>query len=588
MADHARTTAFLISDGVVPSNEDRGYVLRRIIRRAVRFAYLLGVEQAVMPPMVERTVDVMGEAYPDLAANRDWVVEQAGREEEQFRRRLKTGMALLDEALDENPSTLSGSVAFKLHDTFGFPLEVTQEVAAERDVEVDLAGFEDEMAAQRARARGARKGADAGASVDRYRDILEQFGTTEFTGYVEDQSEGRVVAVLPADDGTVEVFLDRTPFYAESGGQVGDTGLIRTSGAELEVLDTTFALPGLHRMLARPVQGDIEVGQDATARIDVRRRDFIRRNHTGTHLLHWALREVLGEHVRQQGSLVAPESLRFDFSHFAAVTDDELAAVVDLANAEVLANESVRAYETNKEHAAEVGAIAFFGDKYGEVVRVVEAGRNSLELCGGTHVRRLGDIGPIQVLSEQSIGSNVRRIAATTGTATLDRIRSDRSTLAAVASLLGVPAGEVLEGLEKRLEEVRFLKHELAHVRQAAATGGADELAAGAVDGIVVARQDGGTRDDIKALAMAVRDKPGVKAVVLGGVPDAGGVALVATVAKDSGFNASELIADAAKAVGGGGGKSPDTAIAGGRDPSQLDVALDLARAAAGLPVGGA
>ena len=339
--------------------------------------------------------------------------------------------------------------------------------------------------------------------------MLDTFGTTEFTGYEEAETKARLLEVLPREDGNVEVFLDRTPFYAESGGQVGDTGLISAGTGRFEVLDTTLAVPGLHRHLARPVDGELRPGAEVTASIDVRRRDHVRRNHTGTHLLHWALRDVLGEHVRQQGSLVAPDYLRFDFSHHTGLSEDELVEVEERANAEVLANETVRAYETTKDHAAEIGAIAFFGDKYGEVVRVVEAGRRSLELCGGTHVRRLGDVGPIRINQETAIGANQRRLFATTGTATLDRMRSDTQTLARVASLLGVPPAELLDGVERQLEAVRFLRHELAHVRRQVASAGAGELAAQAVDGVVVARRDGLTRDEVKDLALAVRDQPG-------------------------------------------------------------------------------
>ncbi|MDQ3306009.1 MAG: alanine--tRNA ligase, partial [Actinomycetota bacterium] len=376
LAEHARTMTFLVSDGVFPSNEDRGYVLRRIIRRAVRHAFLLGVDKVVTPELVDATVDVMGEAYPELAQNRDFVVGVVGREEERFRQTLRAGSSILDDELAAaGGRPLSGAVAFKLHDTFGFPLEVTEEVAAERGATVDRAGFDSAMVEQRTRGKESRKGAPAGAAVEAYRELVEQFGTSEFTGRAENETKARVLAVIGSEDGHVEVFLDRTPFYAESGGQVGDTGTITTETGRAEVLDTTYALPGLHRHTARLVEGEIRPGQEALAGIDVDRRQAIRRNHTGTHLLHWALREVLGDHVKQQGSLVGPEYLRFDFSHYAPASPQELATVEDLANAEVLANDRVRHYETTKAQAAEAGAIAFFGDKYGDIVRVLEAGR---------------------------------------------------------------------------------------------------------------------------------------------------------------------------------------------------------------------
>jgi len=584
LADHGRTMTFLVTDGVNPSNEDRGYVLRRIIRRAVRFAYLLGVEQLVTPRLIARTIEVMGDAYPELRAERDRVEGVITREEERFRQTLKTGLSLLDDALDANPSVLPGSVAFKLHDTYGFPIDVTKEVAAERGVDVDEAGFEADMTEQRERARAARKaGTLDETTTARYREILEVAGPTEFTGRQEYESKGRVVAVVPAADDTVELFLDRTPFYAESGGQIGDTGTITTSTGAAEVLDTTYALPGLNRHVARLTRGTISEGQEATATIDGERRDAIRRNHTATHLLHWALREVLGSHVKQQGSLVGPDYLRFDFSHHEAMTPEQIAAVEDLANGEVLHNDPVRHFETTKDEALAMGAIAFFGDKYGDVVRVLEAGPKSTELCGGTHVGATGDIGPIKITSEGSIGANMRRIFATTGTGTLARFREEERQLTAAATLLGVTPDEVVDGVEKLRSELKTLRDELKVLRRAAAGAGAAELAAGAVDGIVVARSDGSSRDDLKDLAVAVRQQPGIKAVVLVGEPDGGGVALVAAVTKDSGLDAPALLQDAAKAVGGGGGGRGDIATAGGRDAARIDEALSLARAAAGI-----
>jgi alanyl-tRNA synthetase len=582
LADHARTMTFLVTDGINPSNEDRGYVLRRIIRRAVRFAYLLGVDGLVTPRLIGRTIEVMGDAYPEVRAERARVEGVITREEERFRQTLKTGMTMLEDALDESSAVLAGSVAFKLHDTYGFPIDVTKEVAAERGVAVDEAGFEDEMRQQRERARAARRsGALDESTTSRYREILELGGTTEFTGRQEYESKARVLAVVPGADDTVEVFLDRSPFYAESGGQVGDTGSITTATGSVEVLDTTAALPGLTRHVGRVVDGTLSEGQEAIASIDGERRDAIRRNHTATHLLHWALREVLGEHVKQQGSLVGPDYLRFDFSHHEAMTPEQIAAVEDLANGAVLDNDPVRHYETTKEEALARGAIAFFGDKYGDVVRVLEAGPSSTELCGGTHVGATGDIGPVKVTSESSIGANLRRIFATTGTGTLARVREEERQLASLASLLGVGSDELVEGVEKLRAELKALRDEVKTLRKAAAGAGAGDLAASAVDGVVVARSDGAARDELKDLAVAVRDQPGIKAVVLVGEPDGGGVALVAAVAKDSGLDAAALLKDAAKAVGGGGGGKGDIATAGGRDASKIDEALALARAAA-------
>jgi alanyl-tRNA synthetase len=584
LADHARTVTFMVADGQTPSNEDRGYVLRRILRRAVRHAFGLGVEGPVLPRLVEAVVDVMGPAYPELVAARSEIVGVVGREEERFHRTLRSGSAILDDELsraEHDGGTLAGAVAFRLHDTFGFPLELTLEVAQERGVAVEVAGFEQAMEAQRRMGQQAQASADAGtARTDderraAYRALLDAHGPDEFTGYSEQESKARVRAVIGD-----EIFVDRTPFYAEAGGQVGDRGTITGPAGRAEVLDTTYALPGLHRHTVRMVEGQIVAGQEVTATVDSGRREAIRRNHTGTHLLHWALREVLGRHVKQAGSLVAPDRLRFDFSHYEAVSPDQLEQVEALANAQVLANDPVRAREMSRQEAERLGAIAFFGEKYGDVVRVVEAGPRSVELCGGTHVGALGTIGPIKIVSESSIGANLRRIEAVTGTASFERIRTEAQTLGRTATLLRVAPPEVPERVERLLDDNRSLSDEVKALRRQGAGGRAREMAALAVDGVVVARVDGTTRDELKDLALAIRDQPGVRGAVLGGVPDGGGVALVAAVAKGNGLDASKLLSDAARTVGGGGGRGPDVAIAGGRDASKLDQALDQARQA--------
>ncbi len=582
LADHSRTMSFLVSDGVQPSNEGRGYVLRRIIRRAVRQAFQLGVEQPVTPAMVEATVAVMGGAYPELARNAAAVSDIVGREEVRFRETLKRGMAALDAALDGS-TEVPGAVAFQLHDTFGFPIELIREIAAERGATVDETGFQAAMESQRRRARASRGAtAVADGAGAAYRDVLDRFGTTEFVGYATSESAGKVVAVLPVGDGTVEIFLDRTPFYAESGGQVGDQGTIVTTGGQAVVLDTTAPLPGLHRHLARVVEGTVEAGQEAAATVDQIRRDAIRRNHTGTHLLHWGLRDALGVHVQQQGSLVGPDYLRFDFSNPGPVDVAKLAQVEALVNEQILANEPVRTYETSKADAERLGAIAFFGDKYGEYVRVVEAGTRSMELCGGTHVGALGMIGPVKVLSESSIGSNLRRITAVTGAGTLQRIREDERLLARAAELLRSEPGEVPTALERVLEHQKALENELKALRGQAAAGDADALVSVAVAGVVVARRDGLSPDQLRELALAVRSSAGIRAVALAGTPDGAKVALIVAVAPGSGLEAPALVGEAAKLVGGGGGGKGDVAMAGGRDPSGIDDALDVLRARLG------
>jgi alanyl-tRNA synthetase len=585
MAEHARSGAMLVNDGVFPSNEARGYVLRRIIRRGVRHAYMLGSEKLVLPNLVSTAIDVMGDAYPDVIKNRDFILNVITREEERFRQTLRTGLKILDNELsDLKGQPLPGSTAFTLHDTYGFPLELTAEITEERGVAVDTEGFTREMQEQRTRAKAARKGANVDEDrVDLYREVMENFGTTEFTGYVEQESVGRVLAVMPGADGQVEIFLDRTPFYAESGGQIGDAGVIVTETGTATVTDCTNAIPGLRRHLARITDGDVTAGQTMTATIDNTRRDAIRRNHTGTHILHWALREVLGDHVKQAGSLVEPDRLRFDFSHYAAVSPDEIARIEALANGEVLANESVRSYETTKVEAEAMGAHAFFGDKYGDIVRVLEAGRNSLELCGGTHVKATGDIGTIKIVSEGSIGSNLRRIEAVTGFGSVALLQKESAMVAQAASMVGATPDTLIDGIEKRLDEIKSLKDEIKALRAKAATGQAGELATEAEDGVVITQVDGLSAGDLRDLALAIRQQPGIRAAMLIGVTDTGGVSLVAAANPDSGLEAGALIKDAAKAVGGGGGGKGDVATAGGKNVDGIAEAIAIARKAAGL-----
>ena len=581
MAEHARTMTFLISDGVFPSNEDRGYVLRRIMRRAIRRAYMLGVTDVVTPRLVDKVVDIMGPDYPDIAANHSFVREVVAREEEGFRSTLAQGSQILDGAIDRLSAgqELAGDLAFLLHDTYGFPYEVTEETARERAVAVDRAGFDQHMEVQRSRAREDFDARHAtSADVSAYFALVSEHGPTDFVGREFETAEAVVLAVT--DDG---IILDRTPFYAESGGQVGDTGTITSPTGSAQVTDTTYAVPDLHLHHATAVEGEIAVGQTAIAAIDANRRAAIRRNHTATHLLHWALKETLGDHVKQQGSLVADDRLRFDFTHFEALTADQIAEIERLANADILDNPATRNYETSMAEATEAGAIAFFGDKYGERVRVLEAGPHSIELCGGTHVRALGDIGPVKIVSEGSIGANVRRIEAVSGTRPVELLTEREQVLAQAAERLGVPAEQLLVGADKRMAEIKGLRAELAGLRQAASADQSGVLAQQAVDGVVVAEVEGVDRGQLRDLAIATRDRPGVAAVVLGVAPDGGGAALVAAVAADCDLNAGKLIAQAAATIGGGGGRDAKLAIAGGRDPARLEEALNQVRAAAGI-----
>ena len=597
LADHARAMTFLVADGVVPSNEERGYVLRRIIRRAVRHAFLLGAHDLVTPTLVDATVASMGDDYPEVVKAHDLVVRAVTREEERFRQTLERGLDLLDELLEAGD--ISGERAFFLHDTLGFPIDLTREIADERGRSVDFDGFRERMASQRARAQEAHRaaGGHGDVPVDLYRELLEEIGPTEFTGRQEYVTEGAVVRALivggertaAAGPGPVDVVLDRTPFYAESGGQVGDTGTLTTApGAVLAVRDTKYGLPDLVLHHCEVTEGEVVEGDKVVARINAERRDRIRRNHTATHVLHWALREVLGPHVKQAGSLVAPDRLRFDFQHFEAVSPEQLQQVEDLANREVITDSPVRHYETTKAHAETIGAIAFFGEKYGDLVRVLEAGEHSIELCGGTHVHALGFIGPIKITSEGSIGANLRRIEAVTGDGALAYIADEERELREAAELLRVPPGEVAERVERLLTEAKTLRNELDGARRQQTGADAAALAAAATDGAVVARRDGLSNDALRQLAVATRDALGSGIAALVGSSDGKGVVAVA-VSKDLvelGISAGTLARAAAQSMGGSASPQPDVSVGGGPNgdavAEAVDVLTEQARAGSG------
>jgi alanyl-tRNA synthetase len=592
LAEHARTMAFMVADGVVPSNEERGYVLRRIIRRAVRHAYLLGANELVTPGLVDTTIDVMGGAYPELVAKRDLVAKAVGREEERFRSTLERGLEMLDGIVERGD--VDGDDAFFLHDTLGFPIDLTREIARERGRSVDAAGFDARMAEQRTRARAAHREAGGAGSVpgELARELAEDLGATVFTGREQHETAARVMALVSGRErvshagvgARVEVVLDRTPFYAESGGQVGDTGTIVTAGgARLTVHDTKYALPGtlvIHD--AEVLEGEVVEGEAATAAIDVARRDRIRRNHTATHLLHWALRDVLGPHVQQAGSLVAPDRLRFDFSHHEAVTPEQLAQVEALANAEVIGDAPVHHYETTMDDARAKGAIAFFGEKYGDVVRVLEAGAHSIELCGGTHVTALGFIGPIKIVGEGSIGANLRRIEALTGDGALAHIQEEEATLRRLATLLRASERELPEKVERLIGEVRTLSDALDRARAGEAAAAASSLAAGADRGIVVARRDGVAPDELRRIAQETARILGTGVVVLaGGSPDGAKAGIAVAVTPDlvaRGASAAEIAAPGARRLGGGTAKHAELVVGGGPEVAAIDQALAAAR----------
>ncbi|HZB57896.1 MAG TPA: alanine--tRNA ligase [Actinomycetota bacterium] len=601
VTEHGRTASFLIADGVLPSNEGRGYILRRLLRRSVRHLRLLGVEDPSLARVCNRVVANLGEAWPELVAQRSLIEQVVASEEDSFSRTLRQGSTLLEGAIrrtrDQGQAMLPGDTAFQLHDTYGFPYELTLEAAAEAGLDVDADRFQQLMDDQRRRAKEARRELDADLRrLESYRDLSGRHGRTAFVGYETITAEGRILGLLAdgeelaaaAEGDQVELILDRTPFYAEGGGQVGDTGLVRTGdGAVLQVTDTRPGLEGFHVHSARVVSGQPKAGDLVHAEVDADRREAVARSHTATHTLHWALRDMLGEHARQQGSLVDAGRLRFDFAHFQQVPAERLAEIEAAVNRQLLADPDVTVWHGSLADAEAAGAISLFGERYGSVVRVVEVGDFSRELCGGTHVGHGSQVGPVHVLGEASIGANLRRIEALTGLEALHYVDRERQLLAEVAALLKTRPEDAPEQLRRRLEALASAQRELERLRVAGLERLAGELAGrvGREAGgwLVVERVPEAGGDDLRRIASAVRDRvgsgPGV--VVLGSEAQgkAAMVALLTTDLAGDGAAARDVLVTAAKAVGGGAGGKGDLASAGGRDPGRLDEALRIARA---------
>jgi len=613
IADHLRSTSFLIADGVLPANEGRGYVLRRIMRRAMRHAHLLGAGEPLMHRLVPALVQEMGQAYPELPRAQALISEVLEREETRFRQTLDKGLRLLDEAVTglSGGDSLPGETAFRLYDTYGFPYDLTEDALRDRGIHVDRAGFETAMAQQKAAARAAWKGSGGAADAELWFDIVEREGATEFTGYSAHKGDGRVVALVvdgaevqQAEAGAeVTVLTNQTPFYGESGGQAGDAGAItHESGLLIEVADTSKPLGRLHAHHGRIVTGAIAVGDIVHLEVDAERRDRVRANHSATHLLHAALRNLLGEHVTQKGSLVAEDRLRFDFSHPQPLGTQEIAAVEAEVNAEIRHNEAVSTRLMSPDDAIAAGAMALFGEKYGEEVRVLsmgragEAGRNySVELCGGTHVRATGDIGLFRIVSESAVSSGVRRIEALTGEAARQWVVGREETLKSVAATLRTAPDEVAERVAALVEERRRLERDLAEARKQLALGGGggaqaapeEEIGGATFSGQVIERLEAkalrGLLDEAKK-----RMGSGVAAIVA--VND-GRAAIAVAVTDDltARFDAVEMVRAGVAALGGkGGGGRPDMAQGGGPDAGQAQAALDAVRAAmAGATVAG-
>ncbi|MDY6943137.1 MAG: alanine--tRNA ligase [Pseudomonadota bacterium] len=587
IADHIRASAFLVVDGVLPSNEGRGYVLRRIIRRAARHGHKLGVDEPFFYRMVVPLVGQMGQAYPELVAQQALVERVLRQEEERFLQTLDQGMGHLEEAIAGlSGSVIPGQTVFRLYDTYGFPADLTADVARERGLDVDTAGFEQAMAEQRRMARAASH-FEMGETIRLAdvvdADVVRQF---RFSGYERTEDEAKVVALF-ADGRAVgelatgsegRIVLERTPFYAESGGQVGDSGWIATDRGRFEVIDTQKE-GGVHIHIGIVREGRLAVGDAVRPEVDVIRRDAIRRNHSATHLLNAALRGVLGSHVAQKGSLVDAERLRFDFAHFEPVTPDELAQIEQRVNAEILNNREAETRSLPLQEAIAAGALSLAGEKYSDVVRVVRLGEFSTELCGGTHVARTGDIGLFKIISEAGVAAGVRRIEAVTGEAALSWVAANESTLTHLADLTKTSRDGLVHRVQQLVEQNRRLEKELEKLRGQLAAGGGGDLASQAVTvghaQVLAARLDGA---DAKALRTAVDDlknRLGTAAIVLASA-DEGKVVLVVGVTKDlcQTVPAGELANHVASQVGGRGGGRADMAQAGGSDPSNLDAAL--------------
>nr|WP_320141612.1 alanine--tRNA ligase [uncultured Cohaesibacter sp.] len=601
IADHLRSTSFLIADGVLPSSDGRGYVLRRIMRRAMRHARLLGSQDPIIYKMVPTLVREMGQAFPELVRAEALITETLKLEESRFGKTLSRGLQLLDDATDgmDKGDSLDGETAFKLYDTYGFPLDLTQDALRARSIEVDVDGFDTAMARQKAEARANWAGSGEAATDAIWFDVSEKVGATDFLGYDRERTEGAIVALikdgvevesLKAGD-EASIILNQTPFYGESGGQIGDTGVMIADGVRFEVSDTVKKNHGMFVHMGKLVEGGVKIGDALELVVDHERRSAIRANHSATHLLHEALRETLGDHVAQKGSFVTPERLRFDFSHQKPVTDEEVSQVEEMVNEIVLQNGPVETRIMAVDDAIEAGAMALFGEKYGDEVRVVSMGEAlrgdkagktySVELCGGTHVNRTGDVGLMTIVSESAVAAGVRRIEALTGKEARTYLQQQDGRVREAAGLLKVAPNDLVERLEALVADRRKLEKELADVRRKLAMGGSGSGgdAAKDINGIkFLARvAEGISPKDLKGMVDQGKESIGSGVVVMIAVSEDGKVGVVVGVTDDltDRFSAVDMVKVAAEALGGrGGGGRPDMAQAGGKDADKADDAI--------------
>ncbi len=591
VADHARAVAFLIGDGLLPANEGRGYVLRRILRRAARHGVLLGLDRPFLYSVADVVIDEMGGAFPELAERRAYVTDRIRREEERFLETLAKGLALLEseirEVKERGGAALPGTVVFKLFDTYGFPVDLTEDILNSHDLGTDDEGFETAMAEQRARSREAWKGT-GDAAVGEVHGRIAADVTTSFCGYdsLETSSEIRALlvggkSVESAEEGSeVEVVVAETPFYAESGGQVGDRGAISTAGGQVEVTDTQKPAGDLISHSGKVVSGTVQVGEIAELSVDADARSATVRNHSGTHLLHAALRQVIGPQAMQKGSLVAPDRLRFDFTHDTPLSEEQIDRIETLANQWIESNAAAEVSELSFQDAIKAGAIAIFEEKYGDRVRVVSFGDVSTELCGGTHARATGDIGLLKILSETGIAAGVRRIEALTGIGALQHLREQERILRRIGEILKVPVEETVRRVERLLEERRTADRQLTALRKGQRGAAASDLVSQARDvngtKVIATRAEGVKGKDLRAMVDDLRDKLRSGVVLLASESD-GKVSLALGVTPDlkDKLRAGDLVREVAAVVGGKGGGRPDFAQAGGNDPRRIDEAFD-------------
>ncbi|CAM3365212.1 alanine--tRNA ligase [Marinicrinis lubricantis] len=592
IADHIRTVTFAVGDGVLPSNEGRGYVIRRLLRRAVRYGKVLGIDKPFMYQLVSVVGEIMGMHYTEVVEKREFIEKVVRNEEERFHETLSDGLAIMEQisrqAKDEGRSVINGYEAFKLYDTYGFPLDLTEDYAAEHGLEVDRDGFEAEMNKQRERARAARH--ETGSMNIQGGPLADFTESSEFIGYTALHAEGEILAIVVdnewveqvSEGETCQIILDRTPFYAESGGQISDKGVITGGDAAALVEEVKKAPHGQHLHQVTVQRGTLRKGQQVNASVDAAMREDIIKNHTATHLMHKALKMVLGDHANQAGSLVAPERLRFDFSHFGAVQPEEIEQIEQIVNREIWANISLNIDFKPIDEAKAMGAMALFGEKYGDIVRVVQIGDFSIELCGGCHVQQTGQIGMFKIVSESGIGSGIRRIEAVTGRHAFEFMEQQLGTLKQAAALLksnlqDVPAR--IEGLSQQLREVSrendMLKSKLSSLEAGSLT---DQVKQVSGVQLLAAKVNAPDMDSLRNMADEMKNKLQSAVIVLGAVSE-DKVQFVAAVTSDlvkQGYHAGKLVKEVASFCGGGGGGRPDMAQAGGKDASKLDGAIAL------------